>query len=210
MLGSTIKPIRQKTWFENIKGSLELPLFALSLRQRGPSTIDFGFVNSTKMVGKIAWSTARHPAIWTILCSAIRVQGESWNITSKLTENKLMGTVDSRQNTWQLPSSFVDFYYSFVSEAVYERNRKEWFFPCTVKLPDIVVTIENQDIVVPGSNLMSESLEPSTLCGGNLEAVQMEGDVSVFGLPFMEHLYVVFGQAEGYMPRLGVAQSYPH
>jgi aspergillopepsin I len=208
-LGNTIKPIRQKTWFENIKGSLEVPLFALSLRKRGLSTIDFGFVNSTKMIGKMAWSTAPHPAIWTIICSAIRVQGESWNLTSQLTGNKLIGIVDSRDSMWRMPSDFLDFYYSFVPGVAYERNRKEWFFPCALKLPDIVVTIDSQDITIPGSNLKSELLETPTQCGGVLRALPREDSLSSFGLPFMQDLYIAFGKAEGYMPRLGVAQSSP-
>ena len=166
--------------------------------------IDFGFPDSKKIVGEITWATVFNPHHWGFRGSAIRVQGQYWNVT---TGRLISGIVDTEATRWTMPSSFVDFYYSFVPGAAYERNLKVWFFLCTVKLPDIVITIEGKDITVPGSNINAGSIG-SGICSGDLEAVENEDEMAIFGPPFMKHLYIIFGAAEGYMPKLGFAQSH--
>jgi len=183
---------------------LELPIFALSLRDNSPSRIDFGFINSTKTVGEIAWSATPWLS-WTIQYSAIRVQGKFWNTTREIKQRELRGIVETLGHEWKMPRSFVDFYYSFVPGAGFDRNRHRWYFPCTLKLPDITVTINGKDIIVAGDNLKFPLVGMPTQCGGCLMAVARETEMSVFGVSFLQHRYIIFGHTEGYMPMVGVA-----
>lgn len=146
---------------------------------------------------------------WRISYSAIRVQDVSWDATSEVAKNALEGLVEVAAKDWLMPHSFVEFYHSFVPESVYERNRNSWYFPCAAKLPDITITIDGKNIIVPGSNLKSKQLKPTTLCESNLIAVARDNNTSVFGGAFMQHLYIIFGQFDGYAPVVGVAQSHP-
>lgn len=45
---NTIKPVKQKTWFENIKGDLKEPLFTVALKKNATGSYDFGFIDDTK------------------------------------------------------------------------------------------------------------------------------------------------------------------
>jgi aspergillopepsin I len=50
---NTIKPQKQKTFFENIKDSLKQPIFTVSLKKNSTGTYDFGFIDSNKYKVKL-------------------------------------------------------------------------------------------------------------------------------------------------------------
>jgi aspergillopepsin I len=53
---NSITPNPQKTWFDNIRANLSVPLFATALRRRRAGTYDFGFIDERKYVGNITWA----------------------------------------------------------------------------------------------------------------------------------------------------------
>lgn len=54
-IGDLVRPEKQKTFFENAKLQLKLPLFAASLKQNTPGSYDFGFVNKSKYIGDLSY-----------------------------------------------------------------------------------------------------------------------------------------------------------
>jgi hypothetical protein len=45
---NTVKPTKQKTFFENIKDSLKMPLFTVALKKNATGTYDFGYIDNSK------------------------------------------------------------------------------------------------------------------------------------------------------------------
>lgn len=52
---NTVKPQKQKTFFENIKASLPMPLFTADLRKGSAGTYEFGRIDSSKFTGDLTW-----------------------------------------------------------------------------------------------------------------------------------------------------------
>jgi aspergillopepsin I len=54
---NTVKPVKQKTFFETLLPTLEKKLFAANLRADGkPSTWDFGYIDKSKFKGNIVYT----------------------------------------------------------------------------------------------------------------------------------------------------------
>jgi aspergillopepsin I len=50
---NTVKPQKQKTFFENIKDSLKKPVFTVSLKRNATGTYDFGYIDPAKYTVRI-------------------------------------------------------------------------------------------------------------------------------------------------------------
>jgi len=50
---NTVKPQKQKTFFENIKDSLKEPVFTVSLKKNATGTYDFGFIDPAKYTVRV-------------------------------------------------------------------------------------------------------------------------------------------------------------
>lgn len=48
-----MRPVQQKTFFDNAKTSLSLPLFTAYLKRNSPGSYDFGFIDSAKYKGSL-------------------------------------------------------------------------------------------------------------------------------------------------------------
>lgn len=53
---NTVSPTKQQTWFDNIKGQLDSPLFAVSLKHNAPGSYDFGYLDHSKYTGDITYT----------------------------------------------------------------------------------------------------------------------------------------------------------
>ena len=53
---NTVQPQPQLTWFDNIKGQLDQPLFAACLKHGAPGTFDFGYTDQSKYQGQITYT----------------------------------------------------------------------------------------------------------------------------------------------------------
>jgi aspergillopepsin I len=47
---NTIKPVKQPTFFENIKSTLKEPVFSVALKKNATGTYDFGFIDEKKYI----------------------------------------------------------------------------------------------------------------------------------------------------------------
>ncbi len=53
---NTVKPIAQKTFFDNAIPSLALPVFTADLRKAAPGAYTFGAIDSTRFNGSLSWA----------------------------------------------------------------------------------------------------------------------------------------------------------
>jgi aspergillopepsin I len=57
---NTVKPEKQRTFFENIKDQLQQPLFTVSLKKNATGTYDFGYVDQKKYQVCASWSLTQY------------------------------------------------------------------------------------------------------------------------------------------------------
>jgi len=193
---SRVRPVRQKTWFDNIRGSLAQPLFAIALRRNAPGTIDFGFIDRKKIVGDIHWVPVRSASEhWDLQLTGITVDFD-------FKPGIIDAFTDSGTSIWLMPKDFVNFYYSKVKGASFDTI---WTFPCNSGLPDISVHIAGKNITIPGINMNYDEVSRG-VCVGGLQPVR-DSRRAILGAVFMKHLYVIHEHAVGGEPRLGLAHS---
>jgi aspergillopepsin I len=73
-----VRPKPQGTFFDNIKNDLSSPLFTANLKHNAPGTYDFGFIDSSKYKGEIAYTPVNDTAgFWGFTAQGYCVGGNS-------------------------------------------------------------------------------------------------------------------------------------
>ncbi|KAK7744364.1 hypothetical protein SLS62_010218 [Diatrype stigma] len=195
---NTVSPKAQKTFFDNVKGSLSDPLFAVDLKHDAPGSYDFGFADDSKYTGDITYTTvSTSQGFWEFTASG-------YKIGSKASSTKLDGIADTGTTLLMLPDAVVKAYYKGVSGAEDSSQLGGYVFPCSADLPDFAYTVEGTDIVVPGSliNYAQASESDPDTCFGGLQSSSGIG-INIFGDIALKASYVVFNG--GSTPKLGFA-----
>ena len=143
---NTITPIKQPTFFTNVKESLSAPLFTADLRKGKPGSFDFGFIDDEKYVGRISYIPVNNTrGFWEIT-------SESYAIgNGKYISTTLDGIVDSGTTLLLLPSAIVSIYYGKVTGARWDRVQGGYIFPCSTTLPSFTLRFGTYSAVIPGS-----------------------------------------------------------
>lgn len=145
-LTSTVKPVKQNTFFENAKSILSAPLFTADLKKGSPGIYSFGFIDDTKYTGEIAYVPVDDSkGFWEFAANGFAVDGGIFRSTS------IDAIADTGTTLLYLPDSVVDAYYGSVSSASYDSFQGGYTFPCGTKLPSITLAIGSYSAVVPGS-----------------------------------------------------------
>jgi len=194
---NTVKPNQQKTFFSNVKASLDAPLFTADLKKGAPGTYDFGYIDATKHTGTIAYvpvNTAN--GFWEFTSNGYAV-GSGAFVSSSID-----AIADTGTTLLYLPTAIVSAYYSKVSGARYDSTQGGYTFPCSASLPSITLGTGSHKAVVPGSYIVYAPTAGTTCFGG----IQRNTGIgfSIYGDIFLKSQFVVFNGASSY-PQLGFA-----
>ncbi len=194
---NTVKPNPQKTFFSDVKASLDAPLFTADLKKGAPGTYDFGYIDATKHSGTIAYvpvNTAN--GFWEFTSNGYAV-GSGAFVSSSID-----AIADTGTTLLYLPTAIVRAYYAKVSGARYDSTQGGYTFPCSATLPSITLGIGSYKAVVPGSYVVYAPTAGSTCFGG----IQRNTGIgfSIYGDIFLKSQFVVFNGASSY-PQLGFA-----
>ncbi|KAI9863415.1 MAG: Type I transmembrane sorting receptor [Trichoglossum hirsutum] len=75
-----VKPVQQKTFFDNAKPRLTAPVFTADLKHDAPGTYDFGFIDPAKFEGPIAYLPVNSSrGFWGFTALGHGVGGNSFN-----------------------------------------------------------------------------------------------------------------------------------
>ncbi|KAJ5112071.1 Penicillopepsin-1 [Penicillium argentinense] len=193
---NTVSPRAQNTFFDNVKSSLDQPLFAVALKHNEPGVYDFGFTDSSKYTGSIAYTDVdSSQGFWSF-----NVNG--WSAGSRSGAG-FSGIADTGTTLLLLDDSIVSRYYSQVSGAKEDYYAGGYVFDCSASLPDFSVTIGDYTATVPGSLINYGSSGVGSSCLGGIQSNSGIG-FSIFGDIFLKSQYVVF-DASG--PQLGFASQ---
>ncbi|KAI8627616.1 secreted aspartic proteinase precursor [Xylariaceae sp. FL1651] len=194
---NTVTPTQQKTWFDNIKGSLDSPVFAVDFKSGEPGTYDFGFVDSSKYTGSLAYaSVSTSQGFWEFTSSGYAVGSGSFKSSS------IDGIADTGTTLLYLPSSIVSAYYAQVSGARNNAAAGGYVFSCSATLPSFTFGVGSARITIPGKYMNYAPYSGST-CFGGLQSSSGIG-INIFGDVALKAAYVVF-DASG--PRIGWASK---
>ncbi|KAI1809267.1 secreted aspartic proteinase precursor [Poronia punctata] len=192
---NTVYPSQQKTWFDNIKGSLDKPVFAVDFKAGEPGTYDFGFIDSSKYTGSIAYaSVSTRQGFWEFPLSGYAVGSGSFRSSS------IDGIADTGTTLLYLPSSVVSAYWSQVSGARNDASAGGYTFPCSAKLPTFTFGVGSARFVIP-AEYINYAPYTSTTCFGGIQSSSGIG-INIFGDVALKSAYVVF-DSNG--PRIGWA-----
>lgn len=220
-ISNTIRPQKQPTFFENIKSSLQLPVFAVSLKKNATGTYDFGFIDPnkytvsldnfailraclTKAKGEIQYIGVNSSrGYWEFTMTGYAVGNATTTIPADF-----QAIADTGTTLMLLPPAIVDAYYVQVPNSQDSSSEGGFVFPCDTILPDLTVTMGggNGDgsatATIPGE-LMNRSLSTtgSGLCYGGIQ--QTSDGFSIWGDVFLKSQFVVFDGSDP--PRLGFA-----
>ncbi|KAJ7798495.1 aspartic peptidase domain-containing protein [Mycena olivaceomarginata] len=201
-------PITMNTFMQNIAPSLASHIFAVYLpwgTGAKPSSIDFGFINSTKaMWNRYTGTLSTVPLIpsspkWAFNSTSYYVNGVHHGVTFTTNGNAM---IDTRTTLLQVYPEIASTFYAAIPGSYQDPTTGVWGFPCsTTTFPSL--TLNLGDVQAPVShNINWSPSNPYTtlpngtkICGGGIQAstnLQM-----IFGEIFLASNYVVFNDATG-------------
>lgn len=194
---NTVSPKQQTTFFDSVKSSLAQPLFTANLKKGAAGSYDFGFIDSSKYTGSIAYTSVDTSyGFWQFTTTGYAIGSGAVNTTS------YTAIADTGTTLMYLPASIVAAYYKQVVNATYSNDQGGYIFPCSSALPNFVAVIGGAKSTVPGSYLNYGAIS-NTACFGGLQPNTGIG-LSIFGDIFLKSQFVVFSEVGG-VNQLGFA-----
>ncbi|KAF4335901.1 aspartic ase precursor [Fusarium beomiforme] len=168
---NTVKPNKQKTFFETVMPTLERKLFAANLRVDGkPATWDFGYIDNTKYKGKITYTPVTSEKYWAMNVSTYAVGGGPFTNSKKTVGQVLL---DSGSALVYLPDAIVKDYYSQIKGYEYQEGGSHTF-PCKGPIPDFHFKIDGTTLTFPGRDVNYTTYDPAH--GTCVGAISRGGD----------------------------------
>jgi hypothetical protein len=134
---NTVKPTQQKTFFDNAKSTLAMPVFTADLRKGAVGAYTFGAIDSTKFTGSLTWAAVNTTkGFWQFSSSKFQVgTGATMNIAGG------QAIADTGTTLMLANAAVVNAYYSQVTGAVNNQTVGGVTFPCNAQLPDLAVDV---------------------------------------------------------------------
>lgn len=138
---NAVKPQKQKTFFENVMGSLSEPVFTADLRAGAAGAYEFGRIDSAKFTGDMAWIPVdASKGFWQFSSESFAVNGGQ---PQQATQGG-QAIADTGTTLILADPAIVKGYYEQVPQAQEDPQAKGFTFPCNSKLPDLDLDIGGQ------------------------------------------------------------------
>lgn len=194
---NTVRPTRQKTYIDNIKNDLALPVFTANLKKGIPGNYNFGFINESEHTGEIGYTPIDRTApYWKITVAGYQVGAEG-----EYRAYPWPAIVDTGTSLLLLPDFMVDDYYAQVNGSRFDRYVGMMVFDCDVLLPDFVFQVGGYKGSVPGHYINYGKVSRGTGCYGGIQSAQGI-PFAVIGDVLLKSQFVVFDIGNG---RVGFA-----
>lgn len=185
---NTVRPQQQKTWFDNIKSTLDAPLFVADLKHNAPGSYTFGSIPSG--ASDIGYTPVDN-------------SNGFWGFSTKTSLGQVSDAIADTGTTLLLvDDSIVRSYYRQVRSAKNDYQEGGYVFNCSEDLPDFSFEVGGKTITIPGSLINYANVDSRTCFGG----IQSSSGIgfSIFGDIALKAAYVVFDDGNN---RLGWAQK---
>jgi len=199
-----IRPVAQKTFFENVKSSLTLPVFTVDLKHGQAGTYNFGKVNTSLYSGSIGYANVDSSrGFWSFNTTGYSVG------TGATVKTPMVGAIADTGTTLSFfPTALVNAYYAAVAGSYYYASYGSWIFPCSSAstMPSFNFVVAGVTIAIPGRYINYANLDSTnTWCYGGIQDSASIGEV-ILGDIALKSAFVVF-ENTGTTPRLGFAKK---
>lgn len=148
---NTVRPVPQKTFFDNVMSSLAEPLFTADLRKNATGAYEFGKIDTTKFTGEMKFipvNTTR--GFWQFSSDKFQVGDGA---VQQGTKNG-QAIADTGTTLILANSATINGYYSKVSGAANDASVGGITVPCDAKMPDLKLDIGGVMAKVKGEDLI--------------------------------------------------------
>ncbi|OBS18349.1 hypothetical protein FPOA_10076 [Fusarium poae] len=182
---NTVRPTKQKTFFDNAITTLQSSVFTADLKHQKPGTYNFGYIDNSAYTGRIGYAPIPSSVgMWAFSCSGYAIGSAALN------ERHIIGIADTGTTLLYLPNAVTSAYYTKVSSARYVSSYGIYVFSCSATLPNFSFAVGGVTITIPGSYINFAPLEQGLCIGG----IQPDDDIgiSIFGGIALKAAFVVF------------------
>ncbi|KAF3482245.1 aspartyl protease 3 [Arthroderma uncinatum] len=194
---NSMRPTKQKTFFENLSENLDEPVFTAQLKHGMMGSYEFGAIDKTKYSGDLVKVPVDDKSgFWEISCGLYAV-GQLDNI-QKVQNGTGSAILDTGTTLLILDDEIVKAYYDQVKGARYESKRYAgWVYPCSSSMPSLFLAVGKDHMAIIPSTLLTfqnYGPDPDTgvdTCYGGLQS-NNAGGIQILGDVFFKALFVVF------------------
>ncbi|KAK7745518.1 hypothetical protein SLS53_003018 [Cytospora paraplurivora] len=198
---NTVKPKKQKTFFEAAQNKLDSYLFTADLKAGAPGTYNFGFIDDTAYTGNISYTDIdTSGGFWKFSTTGYQIGDGDYESVP------IHGIADTGTTLMLLPTNVAVSYYQSVHNSSYDQTQGGFVFPCDAELPDFSFGVGGEDgnttVVVPGSYInYSPTDKTNATCYGGIQGDSSIG-FAIFGDIALKAAFVVF---DGEKEQIGFA-----
>lgn len=182
------KKIPQKTFFDNVMGSLDMPVFTADLDPDGTGVYEFGKIDKTKFEGEMIWVPVKaETGFW-------QFPSAKFAVGDKVFENKAASDAiaDTGTSLMLVDQPVAEAYYSQVKGAQLNAQVGGFIYPCGAKMPDFSVAAGDKMVKIPGSQITFAAVDKkNTTCFGGIQGNQGAG-LQIYGDTMFKAQLVAF------------------
>ncbi|EAW14454.1 pepsin-like aspartic protease [Aspergillus clavatus NRRL 1] len=201
---NTVQPRKQKTFLDNIAGSLDEPVLTAQLKSDGVGEYEFGVIDHAKYQGDMINVTVNPSnGFWQFESAYFKV-GKGSLQTLKGTPTAI---ADTGTSLMLLSDVVVDSFYAQVPGAQFNSGAGGYIYPCGTELPSLAVAVGAKHLAtVPGTYLNFAQVGTNTttgkaVCYGGVQSNQ-GSSLQILGDSFLKAFFVVFDMRG---PSIGLA-----
>lgn len=195
---NTVQPKSANTFFENVGPSLQKNLFTANLKHKTAGSYEFGHVDTSAFVGKMAFAKVDSSHGWWMFeANTVKVgDGQTTQFT-----HAGPAIADTGTSLLLMDPNIVQAYYNNVKGA--RLNEQGVIFPCTSTLPDLQIQLAPGYMATIPGELINYQATGNGMCFGGLQTNTGQ-NVQILGDVMFKAQFVVF---DGDGPSIGFA---PH
>jgi Eukaryotic aspartyl protease len=150
---NTVRPVQQKTFFDNILPGLSQPVFTASLKSGVAGAYEFGNIDATQFQGEITTVPVDSTrGFWEFGSAQFAVGNGTVQTVSKGSGTAI---ADTGTSLMLMDDEIVQAYYREVEGANLDRRVGGIVFPCDKPLPDLKVAVGDSYMATVSGKLMN-------------------------------------------------------
>jgi hypothetical protein len=178
-----------KTFFDNVMPNLDMPVFVADLKVDGTGTYEFGRIDTSKIVGDMAWIPVKaETGFWQFASTKFSVGDQQFS-----NPQGSDAIADTGTSLLLVDQQVAEAYYAQVPGAQLNAQVGGFIYPCGAKLPDMAVAIGDTYMAkIPGSQVNFAAVDKAnTTCFGGVQGNQGAG-LQIYGDTMFKAQLVAF------------------